>query len=160
MAQLPGAFNAKETEKLGDFSAIPAGDYLAQIEKSELKDTKAGDGQYIKLHFKVLDGEFSGRWLWTNLNIINKNPVAQEIAEKTLATISEICGQDVVTDTEVLHGCPMIVRVVKREATAQYAEQNDIKGYKSAEGVQSAGGATAPSNGGAKPATTPPWAKK
>ena len=49
MALLPNKFNASKGEKLGSFTAIPAGTYLAQIVKSEMKDTKNRDGKYLWL---------------------------------------------------------------------------------------------------------------
>lgn len=142
MAQLPSAFNAQKAEKMNDFSPIPEGDYIAQIVKSELKKCKptAKDpsGQYIQLQFKIIQGESAGRLLFTNLNIINKNPQAVEIAYKELATIAEACGKPVVQDTQELHGIPMTIKVGLTAATPQRPPQNEIKFYEALGGQQAA----------------------
>lgn len=156
MARLPNAFNAANHEKLGDFKAIPAGTYLAEIVKSELKSTKSGDGAYLQFSFKVLEGEHMGKTLFARLNIQNQNAQTVEIAQKSLATICECVGVSQLVDTEELHGRPMYISVTVREKTAQYPEQNDIKGYAPATGAPPVAIGAAPAPG--KP--VPPWQQK
>jgi hypothetical protein len=148
MAKLLDQFNVEASEKMGDFSVIPADKYIAQIIKSEVKETKAGDGHYLALQFQVIEGEYNGRIVFERLNIQNKNPQTVEIAQKTLATIGEICGLKTIDDSEQLHNVPMEIRVIVKPAEAQYSEQNEIKGYKSV-------GALA--NNGVDSEKTPPW---
>jgi len=133
MAKLPGAFNSADHDKVGEFKAIPAGYYIAQIMKSEMKFTQSGNGEYLELQFKVLEGEYSGRLLWNRLNLVNPNAVTVEIANKHLASICESCGVLKIDDSEELHGIPMKVRVGVKAANAQFPESNEIKGYKSAD---------------------------
>jgi len=162
MARLPSAFNASESEKLGDFTPIDAGVYPAQIVKSEMKPTQSGDGAYLQLEFEVLEGQFVGRKLWARLNLTNKNPVTVEIAQKTLATICECLEVEILEDSEQLHGKPMLINVIVKPAQAQYAAQNDIKGYSKYDGAAPvnptvAKPEAAPGNGsGSK---NPPWKK-
>src|SRR5205823_847825 len=59
MADLHG-FNANDIEPSANFEPLPAGSYLAAITESEMMDTKAGTGQYVKLTFQVLDGPSKG----------------------------------------------------------------------------------------------------
>lgn len=167
MAKMLSQFNAKESDKLGDFTPIPAGQYVAQITKSELKQTKDEQGHYLQLLFQVLGGEYNGRTIFERLNIQNRNSQTVEIAQKTLATICEICNVDVLEDSEQLHNTPMMIKVTVRPAKAQYSEQNEIKGYQEHNGSAievpaEPGAATLPSaaakTGEAKPAgKTPPW---
>lgn len=163
MARLPNAFNAAESDKLGSFKAIPAGDYIAQIIKSELKSTKNNDGKYLSLTFQIIDGEHNGRQLFARLNLVNNNVQTVEIAQKTLATIAECCGVDIVEDSEQLHGVPMVITVIVKPQDAQYPETNDIRGYARYEGaVTAAPVAAKPPIGAAKPGAaapgkTPPW---
>jgi hypothetical protein len=135
MPQLPSAFNSEEHEKLGDYSAMPPGQYLAEIKNSEIKESsKNADNKYWKLEFQVLEGEYKDRKLWTNLNLINANAQAVEIANKELATICEAAGTPNIDSTEELHGIPMTITVKKTPATASYPEGNNITGYSPAEG--------------------------
>jgi hypothetical protein len=160
-------FNAGESEKMGNFSAIPAGVYIAQITKSEMKETKNKDGHYLQLQFQVLGGDHAGRMLFERLNLQNKNPVTVEIASKALATICEICNVDLLDDSEQLHGIPMSIRVTVKDATSQYSEQNEIKGYEDYDGepiqapvpqgaASPPGSGTTAAAGGSK---QPPWKK-
>lgn len=168
MARLLNSFNASESEKLGSFTAIPAGTYLAQIIKSELKPTKTGDGSYLQLVYQILEGDHVNRQIFARLNLQNANVQTVEIAQKTLATIAECCGVDIVEDSEQLHNIPMYINVVVKPQQAQYPEQNDIKGFS-----PYVAGGPAPAQPAKPPATpplgkppvasaqkAPPWAKK
>lgn len=160
MARLPNSFNARESEKMGEFTPIPAGVYTAQIIKSEMKETKDKTGSYLQLTFQVLDGEFVNRQLWLRLNLQNRNSQTVEIAEKVLATICDVCNIDVLSDSEELHNIPMEINVIQKEASAQYPAQNDIRGFARIEGggpVPQQPAAVQKPNGGGKP--NPPWKK-
>lgn len=135
MAQLPSAFNATQHEDMNDYSTIPEGDYMASIVKSEMKDTRNGDGKYLNIQLKVIGGKYNGRTLFTMLNLINNNATAVEIAQKELATICRACGKVQVADSNELHGIPMLVSVGIVPATAKYKEKNEITMYKPANGA-------------------------
>jgi hypothetical protein len=135
MAKLPGAFNASEHEKMGDFSPVPAGEYLAQIVKSELADTKAGTGKFLKMEFRIMNGQYKDRALWARLNIINPNAQAVEIAQKELATICAAVGLVRITDSEELHMKPLLIKVAIKPGEGQYLDSNEIKNYSPAKGV-------------------------
>lgn len=169
MAKLPSQFNHEEHEKIGDFTPIPRGEYLAQVVESEIKMTKKAkesgkpaDGQFISLKFKIIQGESEGRILFTNLNIINPNQQAVEIANRELATICEAMGLGPIDETEELHGIPVVIRVEVSPETASQPARNEIKGYKSADGfvpeqpATRTAGAVAPSRPGV---SKPAWKK-
>lgn len=145
MARMLEQFNAKDNEKMGDFTPIDAGTYPAHIVASDMKETKDGEGHYLQLRFQILGGEFNGRVVFDRLNLQNKNVQTVEIAKKALATICEVCGIDLLNDSEQLHNIPMNIKVVIKPAKAQYAEQNEIKGYEPHDGkVPEGGGAGFP----------------
>jgi len=130
MSMLPEVFNAKDNEKMGGFEPIPAGWYLAEIAKSEMKDNKSGTGRYLTCQLKVLEGEFQGRYLFNLLNLVHPNQQAVEIAQKELASICEACELDEIEDSTELHGIAMAVRVVIKEGNDQWPAKNEIKAYK------------------------------
>jgi hypothetical protein len=131
MAQLNGTFDSSQHEDIGGaFDPIPAGEYMMQIVESAILETKARNGKYIKLTLKVIDGEYKGRQIWVNLNIVNPNPVAVEIATKELATICRAVGKLQIVDTQELHGIPFLGRVKIRPASGDYPPSNDMVGYK------------------------------
>ena len=99
-----------------------------------MQDTKAKTGKFIKLEFTILDGEQKGRKIWTNLNVVNPNPVAVEIAQKELATICRACGKLTITDTMELHGIPFLGKIKVRPASGDWPASNDMVNYKALEG--------------------------
>ena len=109
MASLGATYDASQGEQMSDRSALPPGEYLAAIAKSDVSDTKKGDGRKVDLEFEVLDGAHKGRRFWTTLNLWNPNPVAVEIAQRELNSICHAVGKLRVADTEELHGIPMKV---------------------------------------------------
>ena len=90
------------------FEALPRGDYTAMITDSVLKDTKSGLGQYIALTIEIIDGSYSGRKIWDNLNVKNPNPTAENIAKAGLTRYFQSCGQDLEkgADTTALYNIP------------------------------------------------------
>lgn len=110
MARLDEVFDPSQEEGRTSFTPLPAGQYVAQIIASEFKDTKSGTGRYIKLEFEISEGQHQSRKFWENINIVNPNPQAVEIARKTLKEICESVGIfSRLEDTEDLHFKPMLV---------------------------------------------------
>jgi uncharacterized protein DUF669 len=159
-----GSFNPLTTEPGKPFEPVPTGWYNVQIVESDTKPTKLGTGHYLELVLEIIDGQYHGRKVWDRLNLDNPNAMAKEIAYRTLSAIchaTNVLHQ--ISDSAELHGKPLMARVVKRAATDEYDESNDVKGYKKLEaasaGVPSAPWATpasAPLQPMAPPATVSP----
>jgi Protein of unknown function (DUF669) len=152
MASLGATYDASQGEQMSDRSALPPGEYLAAIAKSDVGPTKKGDGRKIDLEFEVLDGAHKGRRFWTTLNLWNPNPVAVEIAQRELNSICHAVGKLRVADTDELHGVPMKVTLgVEKDG------RNVARGYKPAAGAPP----SAPASTGRHADTTNkrgPWA--
>lgn len=136
MAKLPGAFKAADHGEMNDYSAIPSGDYPAKIVKSEWKDNSATakdpKGKKLVFHMEIISGKFKGRKMFTNLNLVNKNAQAVEIAQNELATICRACGKvGIKEDTAEIHNIPfkMKVALVPDSRGKDYPDKNEIKGY-------------------------------
>ncbi len=132
MAQLPDVFSASDAEDTS-FSILPSDWYVAQIIKSEIKETRDGNGKYIALQFRIVEGDYAKRIVFSNLNIVNKSEVAVRIAKSDLKKICDAIDLDTVSDTQELHGQDMQIKVTKKPATANYPEGNEIKDYRSAD---------------------------
>jgi hypothetical protein len=161
MAFLSETFDINELPvgNTGSFEPLPAGWYTATISQSELKATKANNGQYIKLRYDITGPTHQGRVVFGNLNIKNANPKAEEIGRQQLGDIMRAIGLAKVTDTDQLIGGQIGIKLeVKQDA--QYGASNEVKGFKSLSGsaapATSMPVASAPSAGKA----APPWAKK
>lgn len=134
MANLGATFDATSVAPADDFTPLPAGDYRAMIIDSEMKPTKDGTGQYLAITMQVIDGQFQGRLIWDRLNLINRNPKAAEIAQRTLSAICHAVGVLQVQDSTQLHNRPMIVRVKFLE-DPQYGPKNEVASYKPINGT-------------------------
>lgn len=90
------------------FEPLPRGDYTAMITDSVVKTTKAGNGELIALTIEIIDGSYSGRKIWDNLNVKNLNPTAQNIAQASLTKYFRSCGLDlqIGADTTTLYNIP------------------------------------------------------
>lgn len=154
MAQI--SFNATEVEPSTGYSAIPAGKYLAVITEDEMKETRSGGGQYLKLTFEIIEGEYKGRKLWVNLNLINANPKAVEIARADLSAICRAVNVMQLQDTVQLYNLPLVINVKCKKNAETDEMQNEVKGYeaKTSYAPNAAPAAPAPQTGSL------PWARK
>lgn len=131
MATLNFGFTQEEVQAAQNdsYAALPAGNYVAQVERSEVKQTKDGTGSYLSLGFKILEGDYSGRMLFGNITLTNKNSQAQEIGRKQLIKLSTACGLGHLQDSEQLHGIPVMIKA-SDSRVYEGEKQNDIKDYK------------------------------
>lgn len=152
--KLNQTFNAAELPQAQSYEPLPAGWYNATITSAELCNTKAGNGQYIKLRFDVTGPTHQGRVVFTNLNIVNPNPKAEEIGRRELNSIMGAAGIGSLSDTDQLIGVNLGVNVTVKD-DPQYGPGNEVKGYKALSGsVAPVAAASRPTAAG-----TPPWAK-
>ena len=157
------SFNAVEhqdtdisTPTITKYSPIPEGDYQAVITDSDVRTTKAGDGEYVLLTFEIISSsEYGGKRIWMIYNVKNKNPTTERIANSDLASISRATNVLNYEDTEELHGKPMIVSVIIEPASGGYDEKNQIRAYKSASVELRTTETAAPA--AAEPAAKKPW---
>ena len=134
MALLPSVFVPEETEDM-EFKPLKAGWYPAELVKSELKTTKDKKGKYLSFQFKVTedanDESSEGRFVFTNLNIVNANETAVKIAHSDLKAICEAVGhKGELEDTVDLHNIPLMIKVSYKPETPDWPAKNEIKGYK------------------------------
>jgi len=138
------------------YEPLPAGWYTAAITGAELKNTKAGTGQYIAIRYDIIGPTHQGRIVFGNLNIRNPNPKAEEIGRQQLGEVMRAIGIAKVQDTDELIGGQLSIKVDIR-SSEQYGDQNEVKGFKAIAG-------STPPAPVAKAAATgkaaPPWQKK
>ena len=165
MAFLNETFEADNLPQGNSYEALPAGWYNVNVTGAELKNTKAGNGQYIAVRYDVTGPTHQGRVVFGNLNIKNPNPKAEEIGRQQLGELMRAIGLAKVTDTDQLIGGSLQIKLEIRQQEG-YEPSNDVKGYKSLNGsvpAASAASATAQAAAAAPAASgkaAPPWAKK
>jgi hypothetical protein len=155
MAQLLETFSVDSLPiPTNNFEPLPAGWYTAVVNGAEIKNTKAGTGQYIAVRYDITGPSHQGRVVFGNLNIKNPNPKAEEIGRQQLGELMRAIGLTTVQDTDQLIGGQLSIKLDVRESE-QYGASNDVKGYKSNGTVPVVTAAkTAPLKG------APPWVKK
>lgn len=157
MARLDIGFTADELpESRGDYEPLPEGWYSAEIGDAEIRVTKDGSGQYIRCRYNITGPTKAGRVVFGNLNIMNKSQKAEEIGRQQLGELMRCIGLGRIEDTDQLIGCPLQIKLSIRPAENGYAAQNEVRGFRVAEGAAPAKAAPAASSSKA----APPWAKK
>lgn len=166
MVQIAGYYD-ENAEPSGDFSPIPAGQYVAEIVESAIEPVSRNSeyGNCLKLTWKITDGELAGRLVWQRLNMwaegMNNLDKVKSIANSQFASIREALGKKIVNDTDELHFLPALITVkIKVDPNGQRAPQNEIAGVKALAatgtafaGAMNAGATSAPP---ARPASPPP----
>lgn len=120
-------------ESNNSFDPLPAGWYEVNIKGAELKQTKAGTGEYISVQYDVLGPTHQGRVVFGNLNIRNPNPKAEEIGRQQLGDLMRAIGLNKVSDTDQLIGGQLSIKLAVRKSE-EYGDSNDVKGYKALSG--------------------------
>lgn len=148
-----------------NYDTLPPGWYSANITAAELKPTKDGSGQYIKVRYDITGPSHQGRVVFGNLNIKNASAKAEEIGRTELGNLMRAIGLAKVTDTDQLIGGSLSIKLDVRAATDQYAAQNEVKGFKAITGsAPTFATASAPAQAAAAPEASgkaaPPWATK
>jgi len=138
------------------YEPLPAGWYTASITAAELKNTKAGTGQYIAIRYDIIGPTHQGRIVFGNLNIRNPNATAEGIGRQQLGEIMRAIGIAKVADTDELIGGQLSIKIAIK-VSEQYGDQNEVKGFKAIAGsTPPAPVAKAAASGKA----APPWQKK
>jgi hypothetical protein len=115
-----------EYKSSSSFEPLPPGDYTAIITDSNLKATKSGTGEYIALTMEIIEGKYSGRRIWENLNVYNANKQAEDIARSALKSIFAAVGKPNERDTEEAHNIPfkLSLAIDRKDPT-----RNRVMGY-------------------------------
>lgn len=164
MAYLGQTFEANDLPQGNTYEPLPAGWYTATIADAELKTTKDGSGQYIKVRYDITGPTHQGRVVFGNINIRSASAKAEEIGRQQLGELMRAIGLARITDTDQLIGGVLSIKLAIRE-NEQYGPQNEVKGFKaitSAPALSPAASAPAASAPAASAPgkVAPPWAKR
>jgi len=139
------------------YDVVPAGWYVAQITDAEVKQTKSGTGEYIKIRYDIQGPTSQRRVVFGNLNVKNANPAAEKIGRQQLGDIMRSVGLSAVTDTDQLLGTTMQIKIDIRDSE-QYGPSNEVKAWKALAAGMAPAPAVKPPASNAK--TSPPWLAK
>ena len=150
-----GGFDASDHGGSGDraeFGPLPYGWYSARITSAEMKFTKAGDGKYISVSFRL---PTQNRMMWNNYNWENKNPQAVSIGKEQLAELCVAIGKPVIASLKDLEQgeCSILLGI----SEWQGKQRNEVKGSRpgTADGPPEHGVTKPGQGGGAGPRSVP-----
>ena len=127
MAQLN--FDASQVDPSVPFEAVPSDKYIAEITKSELKPTKAGDGSYLEIEYTIIEGEYKGRKVWDRLCLNHQTQKTVEIARANLSAVCHAVSVMKPRDSSELHNIPLTITVKTRRDDSTGNIFNEVKGY-------------------------------
>jgi hypothetical protein len=124
-------FNAADAPQSNrtEFQPLPAGWYLVTIHSAEVKQTKAGNGEFIKVRYNLVGGENASRVVFGNLNTKNSSEKAQEIGRQQLGELMRAIGLPTIQDTDQLVGGTLEIKLSVRD-DPQWGVSNEVKGFR------------------------------
>ena len=158
-------FDSLPQGEVANYEPLPAGWYNATIAQAELKQTKTGTGEYIKIRYDITGPTHEGRVVFGNLNIKNASQKAEQIGRQQFRELLAATNLRV-RDTDELVGARLTIKLEIRAASEQYAAQNEVRGFKAAPGAPTFStpaptAAQVPPAQAAQPGrTAPPWASR
>lgn len=106
---------------------LPVGKYICNVTDAELKDTKAGTGQYIKVELTIKGPEHTNRKIFTQFNVSNPNAQAAEIGRSQLKTLLVSAGYPNPDKLESVTAlCGLTVGVKTKIKTDDYGEKAEV----------------------------------
>ena len=132
-------------------SPVPPGEYEVKIINSEYKESRSGNGGYLRMQYKIVDGPMIGRSVFDNLNLWHVDQKTREISQSRLKAIAKAIrhpNPSFIRNTDELIGHQMSIRVSVKD------DFNNVKAYKESLAQPSVPQPQMPSNG--MPQQTPP----
>ena len=81
--QFPEAFDPA-THEGNSWDVLPAGEYVAQVVEASIQQPNSGDGYYLSLTWKIIEGAYEGRQVWQRITYQHSSEQAQTFGRKTL----------------------------------------------------------------------------
>lgn len=111
MAELnfdPSTVQAEAADK------VPTGEYLLEIQNTEVKPNSSGTGQVLKVDLQVAEGPQKGSWVNQYINYQHETPKIMRLGQVELAQLCRACGIEKLKFTEELHEKQIIARVIAK----------------------------------------------
>lgn len=163
MAKLADVYQPELGEDI-EFTPIPSGEYKAAIVGDEEKIAQSSGAKYLSVEFEIVEGDYKGRKVYTNLNLWHPSAMAKQIAQKELNSIAAAVGVTKLVDSNQLHNIPIFIKVKQRkyvDSQGEDAISNDIKGYRSLRSGQPAASPSGSTQNPQQPTTgAGSWMKK
>ncbi len=106
------------------FEPIPSGTYDARISTIKEPRTSAKGTEYIPIGFEVVDGDYEGRWIWSNFMLSGKGVgITLDFINKALGTEYSAADEEFDFDFDDLIGAEVQLVTALEEYEGQEREQ-------------------------------------
>lgn len=151
------SFNAHQYEpKYGGSGGLPAGKYKVIISDTKQVPTRSGDGGYLAVELRVVEGPQQGGTHTDRLNLHNQNPETVRIANNQLSAYCHVIGKFQWNDTSELHNIPFMIEIGPQKNDPTYTEVKKLFDVNGNEPGKSASGPQAQIGGGQPQGGPPP----
>lgn len=151
------SFNAHQYEpKYGGSGGLPAGKYKVILSDTKQVPTRSGDGGYLAMELKVVEGPQQGGTHTDRLNLHNQNPETVRIANNQLSAYCHVIGKFQFNDTSELHNIPFMVEIGPQKNDPTYTEVKKLFDANGNEPGKSGSGPQAQMGGGQPQGGPPP----
>src|SRR5262249_19315129 len=125
---LDEAFDVDTEQGTQPFSLVPPGKYAAEIEDASIGPTKNGAGQLIGLRWRIVEGEYENRVVFSSILIKHTNPDAQRFGKQLFRDICFSAGlTGKVSDLEAVKFKKVSIRVgIQKDKDGIYSDKNKI----------------------------------
>ena len=125
--QFPETFDP-ETQEGNSWDVLPVGEYVAQVVEASILKPNSGDGYYLALTWKIIEGDYEGRQVWQRITYLHSSEQAQTIGRRTLKDLCDALGvNEQVKDAEVFLFKPVRIRLgIERDKQGVYPDKNRI----------------------------------
>jgi hypothetical protein len=127
-------FDTNSVDPQQDFVVLPPGEYVVEIEKSDVKETKSRNGSYLEVQMVVIDGAHKGRKLWDRINVSNPNQDCERIGLACLSALGRACGIPKLNDEALLLQQIVVAHVKVKDSS--FGAQNNVRTYSSLKDYQ------------------------
>jgi Protein of unknown function (DUF669) len=112
------------TQEGNSWDVLPASEYVAHVVEASIQQPHSGDGYYLALTWKIIEGDYEGRQVWQRITYLHSSEQAQTIGRKMLKDLCVATGvAEQVDDAEVFLFKP--VRIEK-DKQGVYPDKNRI----------------------------------
>jgi len=125
--QFPETFDPT-TQEGNSWDVLPVREYVAQVVEASIQQPNSGDGYYLALTWKIIEGDYEGRQVWQRITYLHSSEQAQTIGRKMLKDLCVATGvAEQVDDAEVFLFKPVRIRLgIERDKQGVYPDKNRI----------------------------------
>ena len=125
--QFPETFDPT-TQEGNSWDVLPASEYVAHAVEASIQQPHSGDGYYLALTWKIIEGDYGGRQVWQRITYLHSSEQAQTIGRKMLKDLCVATGvAEQVDDAEVFLFKPVRIRLgIERDKQGVYPDKNRI----------------------------------